>query len=288
MQAVRWSGESDRYWGPFTYARERRAGGRTFGIILTSGRAGDEDDYANGCYLRMHLLGHTLIVALPPIIKPAREWHEITTEPTRTQMIEQGRKPGYWEVWARDYGFCFTERALHYDYGRQTHSSDTDQSGCWFLPWLGHRHIRRSFYDREGIHFYTLPDRGGWREYNRRFGEGSWRNTWDAERAIEEACPTVRFAFDDYDGERIEATTKIEEREWAHGTGWFRWLSLFRRNMVRRSLDMNFSKETGRRKGSWKGGTVGTGIEMRAGELHEAAFRRYCAQNNMTFIGGVE
>ncbi|MBP8235259.1 MAG: hypothetical protein KAY22_23465, partial [Rhizorhabdus sp.] len=146
MRAVRWSGEGDRYWGPFTYARERRKGGRTFGMVLTSGRAG-EDDGGNGCYLRMHLLGHTLIVALPPIIKPAREWHKITTEPTRSQMIAAGRAPGYWEVWARDYGFCFVDGSLHYDYGRQTHSSDTDQSGCWFLPWLQHRHIRRSFYD---------------------------------------------------------------------------------------------------------------------------------------------
>ena len=45
---------------------------------------------------------------------------------------------------------------------------------------------------------------------------------------------------------------------------------------IRRSLDLEFSGETGPEKGSWKGGTVGTGIEMLPGELHEAAFRRYC------------
>lgn len=286
MRAIRWSGEGDRYWGPFTYARERRKGGRTFGVILTSGKA--DDGWSNGCYLRMHLLGHTLIVALPPIIKPAREWHEIKTEPTRSQMIEQGRRPGYWDIWARDYGFCLIDGTLHYDYGRQTHSSDTDQSGCWFLPWCQQRHIRRSFYDREGVHFYSLPNLGGWRAYDRRHGEGAWRNTYAAERAIEDACPTVRFAFDDYDGERIEATTRIGEREWAKGTGWFRWLSLFIPNKVRRALDIEFSKETGSRKGSWKGGTLGTGIDMLPGELHEAAFRRYCADHKMTFIGEVE
>lgn len=34
----------------------------------------------------------------------------------------------------------------------------------------------------------------------------------------------------------------------------------------------------------WKGGTTGHAINMLSGELHEAAFRRYCAENNMTFV----
>lgn len=37
------------------------------------------------------------------------------------------------------------------------------------------------------------------------------------------------------------------------------------------------------RKGSWKGGTIGHSIEMPPGELHADAFRRYCAEHNMTF-----
>lgn len=60
-----------------------------------------------------------------------------------------------------------------------------------------------------------------------------------------------------------------------------------------RNLDLRFSGETGREKGSWKGGTIGTSIEMRPGELHEAAFRRYCDEEHraksgkyrITFIG---
>ncbi len=52
-----------------------------------------------------------------------------------------------------------------------------------------------------------------------------------------------------------------------------------------RYLDLDFSAEVGRRKGSWKGGTLGHAIEMVTGEAHEAAFRRYCDQNDLTFIG---
>lgn len=37
--------------------------------------------------------------------------------------------------------------------------------------------------------------------------------------------------------------------------GWFKWLSWFGRPKIRRSLDIQFSSETGPEKGSWKGGT---------------------------------
>ena len=53
----------------------------------------------------------------------------------------------------------------------------------------------------------------------------------------------------------------------------------------------------GPEKGSWKGGTMGHGIDMVAGELHESAFRRYCETEQqarygktfrLTFIGGTK
>lgn len=89
--------------------------------------------------------------------------------------------------------------------------------------------------------------------------------------------------------------THIEEREWKFGTGWFRWLSWFRKPKVSRSLDIRFSEEVGKDKGSWKGGKVGHGIDMLPGELHEAAFRRYCEKEHsakdgkyrVTFVGVV-
>ena len=43
--------------------------------------------------------------------------------------------------------------------------------------------------------------------------------------------------------------------------------------------------ETGREKGSWKGGTIGTSIEMLPGELHESAFRRYCDEEHRAKSG---
>lgn len=269
MHAIRWSND-DRYFGPFTYASEPRY--RKVAVMLGSG---DDDDYP-GCRLRISVGKHTLIVALPAIIKPWRQWHEIRTEPTRSQMVESGRLPGYWDSHAREFGVSFFEGALHAHYGPQTHDSITTKSKVWFYPWREHNCIRHSLYDLGGEHFADLPE-WGFRH----------KNGWTVRNAIEAACPVERFEFDDFDGERIVATCRIEEREWRRGKGLFHLLYLGR-NRIGRSLDLSFSSEVGRRKGSWKGGTIGHSIEMRPGELHEAAFRRYCEQEKLAFVGSAQ
>lgn len=274
MRAIRWAGEADRYFGPFTYARDSRDY-RPFAIMLGSG---DGDDYP-GCRLRLSGFGHTLILALPEVIKPWRRWHEITTEPTRSQMIESGRQAGYWDQHETEYGFTAVGGALHWHYGPQTHDSETTKSKCWFFPWRAFRLARHSFYSLDGALFGNLPMSPSYRE---------WQNRWKVEEAIKAACPVAEFEFVDFDGQCLTASAVIEEMEWAHGEGWFKWLSWVRRNKVRRSLKIDFSGETGRRKGSWKGGTIGAGIDMLPGELHEAAFRRYCADHEMIFIGAAE
>ena len=277
-QRIRWS-DNDRYWGPFTYARER---GMECGITIMLG-SGDGDDYP-GCCLRLGGFGHTLIIALPQILKPWREWVEIRTEPTRGEMIAEGRNPGYWDMHAREFGFSVFEGAIHVHYGPQTHDSTTYKVKVYFLPWRSWRHVRRSLYDLDGQHFADLPHQRGMAK----LGTNAWHNSWAVQKAIEEACPSSSFDFDDYDGERITAVTRIEEREWLLGEGKFKWLSWFRRPNISRSLDIQFLKETGARKGSWKGGTIGHSIAMLPGELHEAAFRRYCAEHQMTFVGKSE
>lgn len=266
MRAIRWS-DNDRYFGPFTYSRDSRHY-RPLCIMLGSGR----DEYP-GCRLRLSAFGHTLNVALPAIIRPWRQWNEIRTEPTRSKMIASGCEPGYWNEHQREFGISLAEGAAHIHYGPQTHDSTTTKSKCWFYPWREHRCIRHSLYDLDGEHFADLPE-WGFRH----------KNGWTVKNAIEDACPVARFEFADFDGERIVATCRIEEREWRRGKGLFRLLYLGR-NRIGRSLDLSFSAEVGPRKGSWKGGTVGHSIAMLPGELHEAAFRRYCDNKGLTFVG---
>jgi hypothetical protein len=63
---------------------------------------------------------------------------------------------------------------------------------------------------------------------------------------------------DSYDGEVIPTTIYVEEREWR--PKWLKWTKLFAH--VNRSIDIHFSKECGKRKGCWKGGTLGCGYTL--------------------------
>lgn len=261
---IRWS-DKDRYFGPFTYAHEPKY--RKFAIMLGSGR----EEYA-GCRIRFGIGAHTLILALPPIIKPLRTKVYYSSPDLRAKIEADGRDPFYFDEHEREYGFTFFEGDLHVHHGAQTHSSDTTKSWIWFYPWREHGQVRHSLYDLKGEHFADLP-------------QGRYSNNqWTAEQALKSACPVAKFTFQDFDGEQIVATTYIEEREWKRGKGIF-CLLYIGRNTIHRYLELRFSAEVGRRKGSWKGGTVGHSIRMLPGELHSAAFRRYCMENKLTFVG---
>lgn len=265
-ERIRW-GDNDRYWGPFTYSRDTR-GYRPFTVMLGSGNS--EDGPAR-CRLRLSAFGRTLIIALPGIVRPYRE--KVTAHSWDKATIERLGRDWYWNTDEREFGFTYSEGFLNFRFGRQSHDSRTERSKGYFLPWTQWRHVRHSLYGLEGEHVWTEPKRVKGKLWD-----------YEAWKTAEEACPSRSFTFRDFDGEELTACAKIEEREWRFGEGWFKWLSLFRRPKVRRSLKLDFSGETGPRKGSWKGGTVGHSIDILPGELHEAAFRRYCAQNKMTFV----
>ncbi len=63
---------------------------------------------------------------------------------------------------------------------------------------------------------------------------------------------------DQYDGAIIPTTIYVEEREWR--PKWLTWTKLFA--TVNRTIDVHFSDEVGRKKGSWKGGCMGCGHDM--------------------------
>lgn len=260
MKAIRW-GDHDRYLGPFTWSYSKDY--PHWAVVLRS--RGDDDVESGLCSLRISLRKATLIVALPGIVRPHRE--KVYPKSWDAETVKRLGRDWYWSIDPRQYGFSLNEGFLQVFYGRTGGAcmdSRIQQQWSKFLPWTQWRHVRHSFYDLAGKHFIDAPE-------SRRLGD-----SWEAYQAAKDACPKVKFSFEDHDGERLVATTMIEEREWHFGTGWFKWLSWFRQPKIRRSLDISFSGETGPEKGSWKGGTTGTGIDMLPGELHESAFRRYC------------
>ncbi len=260
----RWS-DNDRYWGPFTYAYEGIRRGNVAALL------GSGDDEHRGCNLRLTAFGHTLIMALPQIVRPWRRKVYPGAAWDAATVARLGRD-WYWDVHRREYGFYVFDGHFVIHYGRQTHDRGTTQSWSRFLPWTQWRHVRHSLYDMDGNHFADMPE-------SRRM-----MDTWEERKALEMACPSATFEFQDFDGQKLAAQTRIEEREWRAGEGWFKWLSWFRKPKISRSLDLRFSEEVGERKGSWKGGTIGHSVEMTPGELHASAFRRYCAERGLTFV----
>jgi len=267
--------DNDRHLGRFiTYAR-CSADWRPLRVIYSSG-GGDEREKANN--LTVYAFGWILRILMPTLLQPWRRW----VDTSRYEWASAAG--GYFDEHPREYGFSLSDGFLQVFLGAQTHDSTTTQSWCTHLPWTQWRFHRFSLYDLDGAEFWTQIERP------RKKGEGKdfyvqQEKTVKVDKAV--------FLVDDFDGQRLTVTTHIEEREWKFGEGWFKWLSLFRKPMVRRNLRINFDKECGPEKGSWKGGTMGTGIDMLPGELHEAAFRRYCDQEHrskysryrITFVG---
>lgn len=253
--------DNDRRWGPLTWGR---AGNwNPWRLVFSTGGDGDDGRPRNS--LTAYAFGWCVRLWLPTLMQPYREWID-----TSGYAWSTNPKGGYWDVHAREYGFSLHEGFLQLFLGRQTGDSSTTQDWCCHLPWTQWRFVRFTLYDLDGHEFWTEY------ETDRRKAQDGFRAQLEAEKLV----PKAVFEFTDYDGAVIEASTHIEEREWRFGEGWFKWLSLFRRPRIRRGLDISFSAEVGPEKGSWKGGTLGHGIEMLAHEDAEAAFKRYCEQDH--------
>jgi hypothetical protein len=264
----RWS-DNDRYFGPFTYARDTRPNGyRPFSVLFVS-----DDDEGSGPCIRLCARGHTLITSLPRnFLKPQRV-RIIATSWDKETCDRLGRN-WYEEVYQRIYGFICNDGFLEFLYGAQTNSSDTTKSWSIFLPWKDTRHVRHTIYNLDGSVF--------WEEFDK---DASNRlENFRHRQMVEKVSPGFVFEFEDFDGEIITARTFVEEQEWQKGSGKFKWISFFSKPIISRSMSIEFSKETGKRKGSWKGGTIGHSINLLSNvESQESAFMRYCEENGMKY-----
>lgn len=279
----RWS-DVNYHWGPFTWSPERT--GHGLGVMLDSGGASDEDPPR--CHVRFYLGKRTLLAELPNwVLRPKQVRREFTHWQDAAEKAAYVARVGrdfYYETFAREIGFNFSDaRTLHIHYGAQTHSWPGCASKCFFLPWSNWRFIRHTFYAADGRRQRTYwDDLSRLQRRRARLHGEAWFSS--DEIAYARSLESVDFLFKDFDGEELVARTRIEEREWRLGTGLFEWLSLFARPKIDRTINIEFSGETGRRKGSWKGGTIGHGISMNRGESVEDAFRRYCIEHEMTFL----
>lgn len=223
----------------------------------------DDDDRHN--IINLHVGRRSVWIKIPEIIKPKEKWLTI-----------DGKQ--YRDTIQRSYGFSFFEDALHLSYGIQP--------GCWCQDDPENSdHTKVLFY----FWNYDFVDQKVFDINQERYVTGKkWRELRDQMYRRENnfsTLPKTDFLvyefftyYDPHNNCNVFAKAYVEEYSWIRGK--YKWMkSIFglfdRFRLVRRSLNVEFSDETGPRKGSWKGGTIGCSLDMIPGESTEAAIERF-------------
>lgn len=259
MRRYRW-GDHDRHLGPITYTS--RSTFQAVGFRLRS--RGDDDDEDGLTVFGVHL-GHVAVFMTVPhwVLRPAREWVDTSN------FVGAGGPGGYWQTWPREVGVLLTRSGavgerydtIHVDYGRQTHSSTTTRSWTCFLAWQSMRLVRTTLLTPTlDVHDEKLEPLDPWtpRWLRKLLGVKHTSRSYDhdARRRLEDTCPRYVYRMRDFDGEEVYVHARLEEREWRRGEGCLQWLGPLCRPVVLQTVDLDFSREVGRRKDSWKGGTL--------------------------------
>lgn len=112
-----------------------------------------------------------------------------------------------------------------------------------------------------------LKDMSSWehevRGHRKEFYNDEWK---DPERVFIETHPYT----DKYDNTIVNATIRVKEREWR--PLWFKWTSLF--SKTSKDIEIEFDKQVGKRKGSWKGGVLGCSYELLPNETPFECLKR--------------
>lgn len=141
----------------------------------------------------------------------------------------------YWDETRREFGFSLAVDRVNVKYGVQTDSWPGDKSWSYYFPWMKWRAIEDRWLGLDGTVSEVVPN----------------TTDYEARAAAKARAPAVRFAFTDFDGERIEATIRMEE--FVHVRGGWAWLERLLPPKVGRRYDIELDKEAGPKKGSWKG-----------------------------------
>lgn len=125
-----------------------------------------------------------------------------------------------------------------------------------------HWGLRRKSFDWPWT-FHTLA-------YEQQLRDRSWRDVFD--RSVQPYTESHPYTYVLKNGTVQSRTATVGKRRHIlclrafKAIGWPRW--------VRESVDVEFDGEVGERAGSWKGGTIGCGYDLRAGETLLECLRR--------------
>lgn len=157
-----------------------------------------------------------------------------------------------WSKWTDEcdppkYGFAIHNATVWIYRGGKGNFNGGNKWWTWHIPFLTKKWVRTSILLKDGTWEHETP------EAKKNFYTEMWKSkqrSWDYNYT------------DSFDGEIIPTTVYVDEREWR--PKWLTWTKLFAK--ISKTIDVHFSKEVGKGKGSWKGGTLRCGYEMRPNE----------------------
>ncbi len=144
------------------------------------------------------------------------------------------------------WGLGIFNRAIHLTWGHR--------SKIIGLPWEW-KHLKCEVRRPDGSWVHYVAPHGD----NVPFADGRWQENYP-------------YRYDLLSGETQTrtATVYVERREWRwRWMPWSPWPSV-----KRQSIDVRFDAEVGERTGSWKGGTLGCGYDMKPSETALQSLRR--------------
>jgi hypothetical protein len=152
----------------------------------------------------------------------------------------------------------------------------------WFDPDAGSAEI--VLYWKDSSRYISLP----WSLVHIRHQilgkDGQWYDDPGYQQEAERIAFEAKIAYDTYPYrytlksgvvQLVDAKICVSEREW-RCKGWKRWRFF---NRIKRTIEVQFSGEVGERAGSWKGGTLGCGMDIQLDETpHETLKRMECTR----------
>ena len=185
----------------------------------------------------------------------------------------------YMDYTPKNYGFTVLDDAIHLAYGIQPggwssgDKENSDHVKVLDFPW-NLKHVRHTIYTKDGV---AIPADEWQKKDHLKYSVKDRDVSFDSD--FYGSVYTFFRHTDKFDGMSIPAKAHISEREWNRGSNKFwRLLKYFPGGKkVVRSLEVDFKYEVGERKTTWKGGTVGCGIEMLPGEDIREAIARFNA-----------
>lgn len=125
----------------------------------------------------------------------------------------------------------------------------------WDIPLLTKEWVRTSILLKDNT----------WEHESKGNSKKFYSDEWKSKQKVWE------YSYEDNtDGEIIPTKVHVEEREWR--PKWLTWTKFFRD--IHRTIDVEFLKECGRGKGSWKGGVTGCSYRLLKNETPMDCIKR--------------